>query len=317
MFKKYKKFSKIYSFKDKICYEQTLSNSFPKFKFDPIYELLSCQTDINDIIKFEKIKLIEFIYCNRKKIEDILYEYEEVIQIKEDWINDDDMSNYFYLSSLVRNNPTIINYVYNINIIRNINKYCKKDNLNSLKNILIRKILFELINNYRSNDYDESESEELNEIEKENLISIENNINIFNQFDLYFKLKDFLAEKIDSIYIRIIIFLIKNKKIDDSKNVTKLFEELDLNSIKLTKLMIDKLNNELTKERNRDILENYEIINSDDLSKQKKINFFYILFNYILKDSIYIYYNDFLKTIRLNLIKIFKNSQGYFKEMKN
>ena len=322
MIKKYKKIVKLYRHKNSLSFNQVfnqaIEKSFGELNLDPIYDLLNNMDDINEILKFEKTKIIEFFYFNRKKIEQILYDNEEVIRINEDWIHDDTFSNFFYLSLLIRDNPTIINYIYDLDLIRNVNKKKKIAINKSYKYVLIEKVIFELINNYKgSDDYVESQEEELKGIEQENLISIENNIKIFNKFNLNFTMKDFLAEKIDSIYIKIIIFLIINKKFDNYKYVTDLLEELNLDSINITRTMFEQLNKELTVERNREVLEYYSIKDSKDLSDIKKINFFYILFTYILKDSIYIYYNDFLKTIRLNLIEIFKNIPKNEKETTN
>ena len=235
MIKKYKKIVKLYRHKNSLSFNQIFSQaiekSFGELNLDPIYDLLNNMDDINEILKFEKTKIIEFFYFNRKKIEQILYDNEEVIRINEDWIHDDTFSNFFYLSLLIRDNPTIINYIYDLDLIRNVNKKKKIAINKSYKYVLIEKVIFELINNYKgSDDYVESQEEELKGIEQENLISIENNIKIFNKFNINFTMKDFLAEKIDSIYIKIIIFLIINKKFDNYKYVTDLLEELNLDS---------------------------------------------------------------------------------------
>ena len=316
MFQKYKKFNKILVNKKTLCYNQMLEKTNEIFNLDPLNKLLNTMIEIHEILEFEKIKLIEFIYFNRKKIEEILYENEELIRFNEDFVKDDHISNYFYLSLLIRDNPTIINYVYNLDFISYINKHIKIDNKKLIKNLLIRKIIYELINNYKnSDDYDESKEEKiLKGIEEENLNLISNNLNIFENFNLNFTLREFLSEKIDSIYIKIIIYLIINKKFDDYKYINDLFEELDLKFIKITKYMFYELNKALTNVNNIIISNNYNMKNPKDLLDEKKINFYYLLFKYILKDSIYIYYNYFLYGIRVNLINILKNGSLYLKD---
>ena len=130
MIKKYKKIVKLYRHKNSLSFNQVfnqaIEKSFGELNLDPIYDLLNNMDDINEILKFEKTKIIEFFYFNRKKIEQILYDNEEVIRINEDWIHDDTFSNFFYLSLLIRDNPTIINYIYDLDLIRNVNK--KKKN---------------------------------------------------------------------------------------------------------------------------------------------------------------------------------------------
>ena len=54
-------------------------------------------------------------------------------------------------------------------------------------------------------------------------------------------------------------------------------------------------------------IKDYMINNVDDLYNEKNINFYYVLFKNILKNSIYIYQNSFLLKIRKNIINILKS----------
>ena len=45
---------------------------------------------------------------------------------------------------------------------------------------------------------------------------------------------------------------------------------------------------------NENYINDYILINNEDFSNEKKINFYFILFKYILKNSIYIYQLPFI-----------------------
>lgn len=49
---------------------------------------------------------------------------------------------------------------------------------------------------------------------------------------------------------------------------------------------------------NEDYIGNYKLSNVDDLFKEKNIYVYYILFKYVLKDTLYIYQNEFLYNAR-------------------
>ena len=74
---------------------------------------------------------------------------------------------------------------------------------------------------------------------------------------------------------------------------------------------------ELTEILNSDELyiKQYNISTETDLFDDKKINFYYLLFNYVLNNSFYIFQIDFLNKIRNNIKKIIKkNNEIYLKE---
>ena len=84
------------------------------------------------------------------------------------------------------------------------------------------------------------------------------------------------------------------------------FKELDLESIDITKTILDGLSEELDIKKNK-FLENY-MINEDRLEDEKVINFYDILFNFILKQPKYIYINNFLIINRNNFSELLKNN---------
>lgn len=271
------------------------------------YNLLSNIFELNSIFEKRFAKIILILYFFKEIITKILYECDEIINIDNySNINKFEISFYFYLSLLIKDTPNIINYTYSIDALRCLNKLLKKDKENKLEIIIISKIGIDLLNNYKNTDsYDESESEELTNIEEEFYYIIKNNINIINDFNLNYTINEIISEKIDIIYIEIILYLIKQGKFENYENTINILKQMDLENIKLTKIMFDKLNNELSK---NGIILNYQINEPNDLFDEKKINFYNILFKYILKeDSFYIYQISLLMRSKKAIINMIKN----------
>ena len=118
-------------------------------------------------------------------------------------------------------------------------------------------------------------------------------------------LNNIKTNTIDEIYIQIIIWLIENDKFENYNYANKIIEKLNLESIDITKIMFEKI---LYFFENKKNMLNYEISKIEDLLDNKKINFYYILFKYILKNSIYIYQIPFLLKNKRNLLFIIKNN---------
>ena len=258
------------------------------------------------------------MYFNRYNITKIIYDNED--NIYDDFVGiNKTLSCYFYLNLLIRENPNIVEYVYSIDFIKEINNL-QKNNDKIYQKIIISKIIIELIKNYKGFEiYDEHEQEAiLNEIEKENEEIIEKNINNFNGIGLKMRKEDiisFNSKKLDEIYIEIIIELIKNKIFEDDEYANKILNELDLVNINITKTMFEELSNFLNS--NENYIKDYIINNVDDFLITKKINFYFILFKKILKTSMYIYQNSFLSKIRKNIINILKSGSEKLYNLSN
>ena len=126
-----------------------LSQSIANNHLDPMYKIINNISEIYQLLKDVKNSSFQFMYFNRNKIHSILYENEEVIPINSD-ILEEKMSNYFYFNLLINDNPNIINYIYSINIINEIqSKY--NENLIDGKiqdiNIILPYLMFQLIKN--------------------------------------------------------------------------------------------------------------------------------------------------------------------------
>ena len=57
---------------------------------------------------------------------------------------------------------------------------------------------------------------------------------------------------------------------------------------------------------NKDYINDYLILNLEDFSNEKKVNFYYILLKYILKNSIYIYQIPFFIKTSVNIKQILR-----------
>jgi hypothetical protein len=100
-----------------------------------------------------------------------------------------ELSDYFYLSLLISDEPDIINYNYDCNLIISIDNK-NKSSQNSLKKSMIAKIIIDLINNFKNvGDNKEEEYEKnLKKIEKDNREIIENNISEIKELKINLKL---------------------------------------------------------------------------------------------------------------------------------
>ena len=171
--------------------------------------------------------------------------------------------------------------------------------------MLTSKCILEIINNFKELDCDIEENV-LNNIIEENINIIRDNLKILEQFSLTMNLKEFKKKRIDKIYSDIIVSLIRSNRFDDFDYIHDIISQLDLEKIELTKDIVDELYAILNDDMN--FIKQYELLNAKDIFINKKINFYYFLFKYILKNSIYIYQFPFLVDLRKKIIKLIKNN---------
>ena len=292
-------------FKVLLCQYETIKEPFEISQKDPIFQLLSKFSEIkfilNQDIKKLNLNLMKIFYFNKKKINEILYEAQKIINI--DNIIDNKLSDYFYLTLLIEDNIDIVNYEYSLDFINIIFNQLKQDNNNNYKKIILSKIIIELINNYKGTDnYNKAlHYGKLNEIENSDYIK--------KSKESIKELGLNIDENIDKIYSDIIIKLIKENKIDDYENTYKIINELDLENINITKTMFEELSKTLN--TNEKYIKKYIIKEIKDLDNHNIINFYYILFKYILKNPIYIYNIPLLLEQRKNIIKFIKTNKNY------
>ena len=290
-------------FKISLSYSSTLNDSTEISNNYPIYNLLSKYSEIEDIMKEDNLELLKFFYFNRKQINELIYNEEEVIEINSKIIKNKYID-YFYLTLLIEDNINIVNYEYTLEFIKEINKQIKGNDNDYLRELMMSKILLVLIRNYKGiNEYDEYNKNEIKELQNINFDRIERNINKLKDFNLNFEY--IYKKKIDEIYIGIIMYLIKTNKIDDIEYTNNIMRQLDIENINITKKMYDGLASILKSDNN--YMKKYIISNEKDLYNDDIINFYYILFKYILKKPIYIYQIQFLEEIRKKILTIIKN----------
>jgi hypothetical protein len=137
------------------------------------------------------------------------------------------------------------------------------------------------------------------------------NINYLKEDIADLNIDNLLSDDIENIYTEIIKSLIINGKLNDSDKTIKLLDDLEIKHIRLNKKFYDNLSKILI-EKN---LNKYKISDIDDISDENKMNFYRILFEYILKSSDYIFYNSFLLETRKKIIEIINDKPNQFYSM--
>ena len=282
-----------------LCYYTTLYQPLENNNNDPIFKLLK-DSDIDSIIKTSDEEITKFIYFNKAKIHKEIYESNRVIHFFTKKKNET-LSFYFYLSLLIQDNPGVLNYTYDPDYIKKIDK--QTDNSNIFSKLFFSKIIIELAMDYKDtyNYYDNEKEKEFDLLIQKSSIIIDFNIDKFKELNIEMTKDDFISKKIDLIYAYIIIALINNKMFEDYDSSYEIIKDLDLEKIQLTSKMIEEIAKALNEDKNK-----YLISNLEDLKNENKINFYYIIMKCILKNKIYIYQIDFLLETRKNIQKMIK-----------
>ena len=286
----YKFLKNAFRFKLELCYEQTLFQ--PLDSKNPIFELLSNYDELSRILQLNNKEIFKFLYFKRNKVDRIFWENrDKIIKIEYNASKDINISYFFYFCLLI-NSSSSMHYIYPIkDYIKEINDYKGKNE--HYKNLILSKIIIDLINNY------ENKMEKFDEIN----ININKGIimNIFKDMNIDI-IKDINKMNLDEIYIDIISFLIKENKLIDYDYSNDILCQIEIESINITKAIFDQLLYILNE--NEIYIKQNKINKIDDLFDINKINFYYFLLKYILKNSIYIYNIPFLFNIRKKIIDI-------------
>ena len=292
-------------FRYELCYKSTLKNSIENDN-DPIYNLLFTLNDVKEIsnnLKGDENDFFLFLYFNKNKFHQILYDENELYSIDEN-INKN-YSTLFYIALLLVDVPETINYTFSFDFIKLINENFKGiKSRNKIKGIMIAKIILILIHNFKGEDeYDDSKyGERIAQIKEENEMYIKNEIEYFNsKVDLNYTNENIIGNNIDFIYNEIISNLIRNKKFNDYNLCSDIMKQLELANINITNVIFKGLFEALNQEKE------YQINNLEDFENETTINFYNILLKYIFKDSFYIYQIDFLYDNIKNFIDLLKN----------
>ena len=289
-----------------LCYYITLNQPSEIFKEEPIYKLLLNYSDIENIQKLNKKQITKFLYFNKKYVHQILLNSDKTIHFNYEEINNN-LSFYFYLILLIKDITFILKYTYDSKYIKEINGN-KELNKGKYYKLIKAKINIELANNYKLiyDCFQDENEEKINKIINNNISIIKYNIDILKEINISWSLEELCSKPIDLMYIEIIVALIKQKKLEDFEFTFDIIKQLNFENIDITKIMFDKLYEILNS--NEYYINNYIISNGNDLYNEKKLNFYFILINYILKNPIYLYQIPFLiKTIN-NVNTILKNN---------
>ena len=261
--------------------------------------------------KLKKLEIVKLYYANRSSIHKIIYNLDKIIRLNyNNEIEERNLAYYFYLLLLIRDDDTTINYSYSIEYIKKLKESLIIGNKDKYYDLIISKIINDLINNYKGLDECEYNNKELEKIENEN----NERINDITK-ELEINYEDFKNKKIDEIYSNIILSLIKKNKFEDYDFTYNIIKQLDLESIDITYKIFEDIENILNKDEN--IKKRYQISNIEDLYDDKKLNFYYILLKYILKNSLYIYSIDYLSQKKHIILKIINSNQSSFVKFKS
>ena len=270
-----------------------------EFKIIENYEEL--MKIIQEINEDPNENIFKFIYSYRTLIHEyILYNEDKTIKI-DNFKLKHEFAEYYYLSELIMDNEEIVNYEYNFEFIKRfyeLLKLIKSKKEVKIQKIVNYKIFYELINNFWENG---DPNEEINGEDIENYKNeidqiLKENIDVFEELNLeniYINEDSIKSANLQTIYCDILNSLIKQNKFEDYNYIYSLCcNEMDLDNIRIGKAILPSLQQTLNK--NKEYMKSYIIQSKEDLYNEVRINFYYILLKYVLKDQMLIYHIDFL-----------------------
>ena len=280
--------------------EDELKNENNKKIINPFYELINNKDNITSILKGRDLNVLEYLYLNRHKIHQILYDSDSTITINEEMLKE--YTDYYYLYCLIKYQSVLINFKYNFQIVQDA--YDKQIiSKGIIKRIIMSKIVITIIDNFLEEEEDNEIIDKCTNIKTKCIEYINNNKQELNKYQKDLDLDNLEKSDvfIEDIYSDIIYYLIINNKLNQSEEI---LNELEIKKIRLNKSIFDSINNAFSEEN----INNYEISEYNDIFKQDKINFYFILFGYILKCSDYIIYIPFLSKIKEKILQKVKEN---------
>ena len=283
---------------------------------DSQFKIISNYDELNKILlkvnENHNENILEFIYSYKSIIHNnILYKEEKTINIGNFKLKNI-IAEYYYLYLLIIEEAEIINYEYSFEFLKKVYSFLK--NINSKSNykllkIVISKIVLEIINNFCETDnYNEDINGEEIQIFKNEINSIvKNNLDVFKELNLNINEENITSFKANDIICEFLISLIKQNKLDNYEYIYSFLEQMDLLNIRIGKDILERL--KIVLDKKNDYMKPYIIDSKDHLSDESRINFYYILFKFILKDPIYIYQIDFLIETRNRILNIIKSNK--------
>ena len=273
----------------------------------PFCELIGSYQDIENILLNKEINIIEYIYLNKDRINQILYDKDTNIKIEQNYLVK--FSDYIYLYYILAESRDVVNYIFEIELIDAFNDILLATK-SKIKMIILSKLEIFFIDYYFEQKDDEN-TKKYEDMKNKCKQIINVNINYLKEDIADLNIDNLLSDDIENIYTEIIKSLIINGKLNDSDKTIKLLDDLEIKHIRLNKKFYDNLSKILI-EKN---LNKYKISDIDDISDENKMNFYRILFEYILKSSDYIFYNSFLLETRKKIIEIINDKPNQFYSM--
>ena len=273
----------------------------------PFCELIGSYQDIENILLNKEINIIEYIYLNKERINQILYDEETNIKIEQNYLVK--FSDYIYLYYILAENRDVVNYIFEIELIDTFNDILLATK-SKIKMIILSKLEIFFID-YYFEQKDDEKTKKYEDMENKCKQIINVNINYLKEDIADLNIDNLLSDDIENIYTEIIKSLIINGKLNVLDKTIKLLDDLEIKHIRLNKKFYDNLSKILI-EKN---LNKYKISDIDDISDENKMNFYRILFEYILKSSDYIFYNSFLLETRKKIIEIINDKPNQFYSM--
>lgn len=272
-------------------------------KNDPICNLLNNYSEIEKIQETTKEHFTKYLYFNKKNVNNILYNENKNIHIKyKDYCKSLSYNYYFLL--LIMEQPDILNYTFDEEYIYELSKEYQ-NRQDAYTSIIMSKIILNLIDDFtETNDCDCDKNKNLSKIKTEYNSKCDTD-GLELVLDAKFERKKFLSNNIDDIFIDIINILITTSSL---KTKDYLIENFDIKNINLSPKMFERIKESLNADGS--YINDYLISNETDLSNTKKIEFYYILMNYILKNPIFIYDIHFLEQTRKYIRKLIKKNNG-------
>ena len=281
--------------------------------FQDYQNLIDTLHQIND----QDYNIFKFIYHFRNNIHALLYDFDETIKINEFRLNFD-FAELYYLYLLINENEEIINYTLSFEILLNSYKNIIKifEENNKLRTIIIYKIVSCLIKNFSESDnYDQDiNGEQIYIIKNEIETNFKNNIDEFKE--MYNVNEEQIKEmKLNNIYCNILISLIKSNNFEDYNYLYNILNEMQLEKIDIGNDILNPLQETL--KENNDYMKKFIIENEFDLYDEKKINFYFILFKFILKNECFIYCLPFLFEAKKKIIILIKSKKIKLNKINN
>ena len=298
-------------------YFSLIFKSSNEISFDPTLSLLKTKDEFDLVLRGETNydNYISYIYYNRKNIFDILFDEESNINIasilNKDINNPKFESFLYYLCLLLEENKDMVYITYPAEFIKKISIDFLKDknNENIYTKIIKAKINLELINNYISGDYLNSNRDLLikkNDIEN----TLQKNLEKLQEIKLNISFEEVIMKNLDDIYFDIIKSILNLDSRDKYDKALNILTQMNLDIIDIMNgNMFNKMKMTLNE---KNFKRKYLIETIEDFNDKNKINMYFILLKYIFKNSLYIYQISFLSTAREVLLRNLRRNNQQF-----